>query len=69
MTAAAPPLTSDSPALPPANPAGAAAAKRRRRVPYLLLLPGMAYLVVLYLIPLIGLLRMALQTGNLQAGL
>jgi len=28
----------------------------------------MAYLVVLYVIPLIGLLRMALQTGNLQAG-
>jgi spermidine/putrescine transport system permease protein len=33
-----------------------------------LLLPGLAYLVVLYLIPLIGLVRMALQTGNLQTG-
>ena len=68
MTAAAPPVSVESPALPPGNPAAASAAKRRRRVPYLLLLPGIAYLVVLYLIPLIGLVRMALQTGNLQAG-
>ena len=68
MTAAAPPVSAESPALPPGNPAAASAAKRRRRVPYFLLLPGIAYLVVLYLIPLIGLVRMALQTGNLQAG-
>ena len=68
MTSAAPPLAVDPPALPPFNAASDAAAKRRRRVPYLLLLPGMAYLVVFYLIPLFGLLRMALQTGNLQTG-
>ncbi|MEX0667721.1 MAG: ABC transporter permease [Acidimicrobiia bacterium] len=68
MTAAAPPVAVDSAGLPPGNAAGAAAAKRRRRVPYFLLLPGLAYLVVLYLIPLFGLLRMALQTGNLQTG-
>ena len=67
MTAVAPPLS--TPSGPPSpNPAAGQAAKRRRRVPYLLLLPGLAYLVVLYVIPLIGLVRMALQTGNLQAG-
>ncbi len=55
-------------AIAPANPAAAAAARRRRRIPYLLLLPGLAYLFVFYLIPLIGLGRMALQSGNLQAG-
>lgn len=46
----------------------AAAARRRRRVPYLLLLPGLIYLVIFYLVPLISLGRMALQSGNLQAG-
>ena len=68
MTAAASPVAVDPSALPPSNAAGDAAAKRRRRVPYLLLLPGVAYLVVLYVVPLFGLVRMALQTGNLQAG-
>jgi spermidine/putrescine transport system permease protein len=52
----------------PVNPIAAAAARRRRRVPYLLLLPGLLYLFVFYLIPLISLGRMALQSGNLQAG-
>lgn len=57
-------------AAPPAyvNVAAEVASRRRRRVPYLLLLPGMAYLLVLYIVPLLGLLRMALQTGNLQSG-
>ncbi|MEX0699726.1 MAG: ABC transporter permease [Acidimicrobiia bacterium] len=50
------------------NPVAAVAARRRRRVPYLLLLPGLLYLFVFYLIPLISLGRMALQSGNLQAG-
>lgn len=52
----------------PVNPIAAAAARRRRRVPYLLLLPGLVYLFVFYLVPLISLGRMALQSGNLQAG-
>ena len=52
----------------PINPMAAAAARRRRRVPYLLLLPGLIYLVIFYLVPLISLGRMALQSGNLQAG-
>jgi spermidine/putrescine transport system permease protein len=68
VTAAAPPLSTDSSGPPSPNLLAGEAAKRRRRVPYFLLLPGLAYLVVLYLIPLIGLVRMALQTGNLQAG-
>lgn len=68
MTAAAPPLSIDSSVPPPGNPAADVASKRRRRVPYFLLLPGLAYLFVLYLVPLFGLLRMALQTGNLQTG-
>ena len=68
MTAASPPLATGSSAPPSPNPAADQAARRRRRVPYLLLLPGLAYLVALYLIPLIGLVRMALQTGNLQTG-
>jgi spermidine/putrescine transport system permease protein len=60
MTTAAPPVA--------ANPAAEAASRRRRRVPYYLLAPGLIYLLVLYVIPLVGLVRMALQTGNLAAG-
>lgn len=52
----------------PLNQQAAAAARRRRMVPYLLLLPGIAYLVFFYLVPLMALGRMALQSGNLQAG-
>jgi spermidine/putrescine transport system permease protein len=48
--------------------AAALAEKKRRRVPYLLLAPGLLYLVILYVVPLISLTRMALQTGNLQTG-
>lgn len=44
------------------------AARKRRRVPYLLLLPGLLYLLVLYVVPLIALLRMGLQSGNLVSG-
>lgn len=52
----------------PVNPLAATAARRRRRVPYLLLLPGLAYLLFFYVVPLFALGRMALQSGNLQAG-
>ena len=44
------------------------AARRRRRVPYLLLLPGLIFLLVLYVVPLIALVRMGLQSGNLVSG-
>lgn len=50
------------------EPAAGEAEKRRRRVPYLLLAPGIIYLILLYVVPLISLVRMALQEGNLQAG-
>jgi spermidine/putrescine transport system permease protein len=48
--------------------AAAQAEKKRRRVPYFLLAPGILYLVLLYVVPLVSLTRMSLQTGNLQAG-
>lgn len=60
MTAVAPTV--------PVNTAAETASRRRRRVPYLLLAPGLIYLLVLYVFPLFGLVRMALQTGNLAAG-
>lgn len=63
MTAVAAP-----PAVPGPEAAAARAEKRRRRTPYLLLLPGLLYLLVLYVVPLLALVRMGLQSGNLQAG-
>ncbi|MCI0426211.1 MAG: ABC transporter permease [Actinobacteria bacterium] len=54
---------------PPGRSAAADRAEtRRRRVPYLLLAPGLVWLFIFYVIPLFQLLRMALTTGNLQAG-
>ncbi|MGH8923686.1 MAG: ABC transporter permease [bacterium] len=62
-------MTAEAAAPPMLTPEAAARAdKRRRRVPYLLLLPGLLYLFVLYVVPLIGLARMGLQSGNLVAG-
>ncbi len=63
MTAVAAP-----PTLPNPEAAAAKAERRRRRTPLLLLLPGLVYLFVLYLLPLIALTRMGLQSGNLQSG-
>lgn len=60
-------MTATAPTVP-VNTAAQAAGRRRRRVPYLLLAPGVVYLLVLYVVPLFGLVRMALQTGNLAAG-
>lgn len=57
----------DRPSLTPEK-AAALADRKRRRVPYLLLAPGIIYLILLYLVPLISLTRMALQEGNLQSG-
>src|SRR5688500_9192517 len=43
---------------------------RRRRLltPYLLLLPGLAYLVVFYLVPALNQLYVSLQDGNFEVG-
>ena len=47
-------MTAGVAAPPVVSPEGTEqAAKRRRRVPYLLLLPGLAYLFVLYVVPLL----------------
>jgi spermidine/putrescine transport system permease protein len=46
----------------------ATAGRRRRRVPYLLLLPGMAWLLLFFFLPLIQLVVTSLQEGSLEAG-
>jgi spermidine/putrescine transport system permease protein len=40
----------------------------RRRVPYLLLLPGLLWLGVFFLVPLVTLVSTSLQTGSLEQG-
>jgi spermidine/putrescine transport system permease protein len=52
----------------PVNAAAVRAARRRRRVPYLLLLPGILWLLLFFVVPLTQLLRMSLQEGNLASG-
>ena len=42
--------------------------RRRRRVPYLLLAPGMAWLLLFYVIPMFGLAITSLQEGSLEQG-
>jgi spermidine/putrescine transport system permease protein len=48
----------DEPPIPPA----------RRRVPYLLLLPGLLWLAVFFVVPLLTLVSTSLQTGSLEEG-
>ena len=47
----------------------ASAARRRRRIPYLLLLPGMAWLLLFFFLPLAQLVVTSLEEGSLEAGL
>lgn len=63
-------MTAITVAPPPAASGEAAtrAARRRRRVPYLLLAPGVLWLVAFYVVPLTQLLRTSLQTGTLETG-
>jgi spermidine/putrescine transport system permease protein len=56
--AAAPGTEEDEPTVPP----------QRRRVPYLLLLPGLLWLAVFFLVPLVTLVSTSLQTGSLEEG-
>ncbi|MBK5268106.1 MAG: ABC transporter permease [Acidimicrobiia bacterium] len=42
--------------------------RRRRRVPYLLLAPGMLWLLLFYVIPMFGLAITSLQEGSLEQG-
>jgi spermidine/putrescine transport system permease protein len=60
--------TATAPAPPGRSEAAEKSDKRRRRVPYLLLAPGLVWLFFFYVVPLFQLLRMALSSGNLQAG-
>ncbi len=46
----------------------AAPARRGRWTPYLLLLPGMLWLVVFFVVPTISLASQSLQTGNIDDG-
>lgn len=48
--------------------AAARAERRRRRVPYLLLLPGLLWLAMFYLVPMAQLFSTALQEGTLETG-
>jgi len=41
---------------------------RRNYTPYLLLLPGMAWLVVFFVVPTLSLASQSLQTGNVETG-
>ena len=42
--------------------------QRRALVPYALVLPGLAWLVVFYLIPALNQVYVSLQTGNFEVG-
>jgi spermidine/putrescine transport system permease protein len=61
-----------SPAGPIAPPPGTETAPRPtrtgRRTPYLLLLPGMAWLAVFFAVPMLFLASTSLQTGSLEQG-
>ncbi|MEV6974224.1 ABC transporter permease [Kitasatospora sp. NPDC093806] len=63
-------MTTTTPAAPPqAAPAtGAAPRPRRRLTPYWLLLPGIAWLVVFFAVPMVYQASTSLQTGSLEDG-
>ncbi|MEU3873456.1 MULTISPECIES: ABC transporter permease [Streptomyces] len=62
----------DHPPAPPAAPAADSAlhkaVRRRKRVPYWLLLPGIAWLLVFFAAPLVYQASTSLQTGSLEEG-
>ena len=41
---------------------------RRRLAPYLLAFPGMGWLAVFFLLPIVLMLSISLQTGNIEEG-
>jgi spermidine/putrescine transport system permease protein len=69
MSAATAPLA-EAPQAPAATPPAALkrAARRRRRVPYLLLLAGVAWLLVFFVAPMVYQASTSVQTGSLDAG-
>jgi spermidine/putrescine transport system permease protein len=64
VAAAAPPVA------PPKEPPAVQRPRRSRRnyTPYVLLLPGLAWLVVFFVVPMIALASQSLQTGSVDAG-
>ena len=58
------------PEAPPSVPPAAPVPRRGRRnyTPYLLLLPGMAWLVVFFVVPMLALFSQSLQTGSVDTG-
>jgi spermidine/putrescine transport system permease protein len=57
-----------APAGPPAGPPAAPPRRRRRLTPYLLLIPGLAWLLVFFAVPMVFLASQSLQEGSLEEG-
>jgi len=53
-------------AAPTARLAGIIRGRRRRLAPYLLLAPGLAWLIVFFVVPMYYLANTSLQTGSLE---
>jgi spermidine/putrescine transport system permease protein len=70
MTSAAPLAEAPMPPAPAPAPAGPGRPPRRRgrTVPYLLLLPGLLWLLVFFALPVVYQASTSLQTGSLEAG-
>ncbi len=66
MTSAAGPVVAGEP--PAAAGLGAKSRRRFAGVPYFLLLPGMLWLAVFFVVPMVFLLSQSLQTGTLETG-
>jgi spermidine/putrescine transport system permease protein len=61
-------LTTPAPATTPGGDDEPTVPPQRRRVPYVLLLPGLLWLAVFFVVPLITLVSTSLQTGSLEEG-
>ncbi|MFC0600806.1 ABC transporter permease [Streptomyces palmae] len=60
--------TTPAPAAPPSDPTEHRPALRKRLVPYWLLLPGILWLLVFFVAPLVYQASTSLQTGSLEEG-
>ncbi|MEU1668937.1 ABC transporter permease [Streptomyces sparsogenes] len=67
-TTPAGPTAAAGPTRPPTAPAVRRAAVRKRLVPYWLLLPGMLWLLVFFVAPMVYQASTSIQTGSLEAG-
>jgi spermidine/putrescine transport system permease protein len=61
-------LTTPAPATTPGGDEEPTVPPQRRRVPYLLLLPGLLWLAVFFVVPLVTLVSTSLQEGSLEEG-